>query len=165
MDHSTRIYALRPHWTLGKLMLLIGVIAPCFALYAASDRFEPASGSASASVGMTVALAWGLAAALPALWVGTVRRSPPSAVLVRFAIGTGFLAILIASMSAFLLVILIGAAVVVPSLGWYGMSQMSSGEGRDRLGAIIRTFLSYVAQLAMTVVLFIGTIPLLGWIL
>ncbi len=125
MNNSTRIHTLRPQWTLSKLMLLIAVSAYCFALYAASDRFAPASRSASASAGMTVALAWGLAAALPALWVGTVRRSPPSAVLFRFAIGTGFLAILIASVSAFAIVILVGAAVVVPSLGWYGMSQMS----------------------------------------
>jgi hypothetical protein len=162
---STRTHALRRQLTTGKAMLLIAISAPCFAHYALSYHFAPVRRAASASAGMTAVLAWSLAAALPALWVGTVRRSPPNGVLLRFAVGNGFLAILMASMSALFFVIILGTAVVVPSLGWYRMSQMSTGEDRDRLGTTIRGFLSYVVQLALTVLLFIATIPLLEGIL
>jgi hypothetical protein len=163
--HSTRTHALRSQLTMGKAMLLIAVSSTCFALYAFSYRFAPVRGAASASAGMTAVLAWSLAAALPALWVGTVRRSLPNGVLLRFAIGNGFLAILMASMSALLFVVILGTAVVIPSVGWYWMSQMSTGEDRDRVGSTIRGFLSYVVQLALTVLLFIATIPLLEGIL
>jgi hypothetical protein len=155
----------RPQLTLANLMLLIAVSATCIALYAASARFAPVSRSASASAELTALLVWSLAAGLPALWVGTVRRNPPSTVLVRFAVGNGFLAMLLVSMSALLVVILLGAAAVVPSLGWYRISQMSDDEDRDRLGASVKRFMSYVVQLVMTSLLFVLTIPLLAGLL
>ena len=117
------------------------------------------------SAGLSATLAWSLAAALPALWVGAARRTPPNGLLIRFGIGNGMLATLLGVMSPLLIVTLIGVAVVVPSLGWYMWSQMIPGAERDRIRGHMTEFLSYVVQLALTIPLFIATIPLLASIL
>jgi hypothetical protein len=85
--------------------------------------------------------------------------------LARIAIGNGFIAILLAFMSAFLIVLLIAVAAAIPSVGWYGMSQMTAGDDRERLRSYIIAFLYYVMQLILTLLLFIATIPVLAAIL
>jgi hypothetical protein len=161
----SKLQSARPQLTTGRLMLLVAIAATCFAVYVTTVRFSAVTRSASTSAGATAALAWCLAAALPALWVGAVRRTPPDGLLARFAIGNGFIAILVGFMGAPLFVSLVAASIGVPSLGWYAMSQMGAGEGRDRLRGRIMGFLSYVVQFTLTVVLFIASIPLLEWIL
>jgi len=160
-----RIREVRPQLTMNTLMLLIAVSAPCFALYAFSWNFAPVQRSASRTAGMTATLAWSLAAALPALWVGAVRRTPPHGLLVRFGIGNGTLATLLGAMSPLLIVSLLGLSVVVPSLGWYLWSQMMPGAERDRIKEYMMEFLSYFVQLTLTFALFIATIPLLDRIM
>jgi hypothetical protein len=146
-------------------MLLVAIIATCFALYAMSRYFAPVRRTSSVSAGLTTMLAWSFAAALPALWVAAVRRTPLDGLLARFMIGNGFIVILLGFMSAFLFVLLIGGAAAIPSLGWYAMSQMDTGDDRERLRSHIIGFLYYVAQLILTFLLFIATLPLLGSIL
>jgi hypothetical protein len=155
----------RPQLSTGRLMLLVAIVATCLALYATSNSFAAVTGAASPSAGLTAVLAWTLAAALPALWVATLRRAPPDGLLARIAIGNGFIAILLGFMSAFLIVLLIAVAAAIPSIGWYGMSQMTAGDDRERLRSYIIAFLHYVMQLILTLLLFIATIPLLAAIL
>src|SRR5438094_2661658 len=110
MIDSTTPWSVRLRLTMSTMMLLIAVSAPCFALYVASDHFAPVRRSASRSAALAAVVAWSLAAALPALWVGSVRRTPPKGLLVRFAIGNGFLATLIGAGSPLLVVTLLGVA-------------------------------------------------------
>jgi hypothetical protein len=155
----------RPRLKMGRMMLLVAIAATCFAVYATTPHLANVTRSASALAGATAALAWCLAAALPALWVGAARRTPPDGLLTRFAVGNGFVALLVGLMGAPLFVSLVAVGTGVPSLGWYAISQMGPGEGRDRLRGWVMGFLSYVVQLTLTIVLFIVSIPLLGWIL
>jgi hypothetical protein len=160
--NSRDTLAARPQLTTGRLMLLVAIVATCFALYVTSSNFAAVTGAASPSAGLTAVLAWTLAAALPALWVAAIRRTPPDGLLARIAIGNGFIAILLGFMSAFLIVLLIAVTAAIPSLGWYGMSQMPAGDDRERLRIYTIAFLYYVMQLILTLLLFIATIPVLG---
>jgi hypothetical protein len=158
--------AVRSQLAMNTLMLLIAISAPCFALYAFSGNFAPVRRSGSVSAGITAALAWSLAAALPALWVGAALRTPPSGVLIRFGIGNGIFATLLgAKMSALLFVTLLGVAVVVPSLGWYIWSQMTPGAERDRIRGYLTEFFSYVVQFVWTFLMLIAATALLERIL
>jgi hypothetical protein len=144
----SKIQVVMPQLTMGRLMLLIAIIATCFALYATSGHFSAVSGAASPSAGLTAALAWSLAAALPALWVGTVRRTSPDGLLGRVAIGNGFLAILMAFMGALLFVVLLALAVGIPSVGWYRMSRVDTDYDRERVRRNIIGFLSMWSSLS-----------------
>jgi hypothetical protein len=165
MINEIRSWSVRPRLTMNTMMLLIAVSAPCFALYALSYHFAPVNRSAARTAALAVVAAWSLAAALPALWVGAVRRTPPKGLLVRFAAGNTFLAALIGGGNPFLIVTTLGSAVLVPSLGWYALSLTSPGTERDRIKSAVVTFSSYVIQLALTFLLFIATIPLLDRLL
>ncbi len=117
MFNPSNTQAARPQLTIGRRMLLVAIIATCFALYATSSNFAAVTRAASPSVGLTAVLTWSLAAALPALWVAALRRTPPDGLLARLAIGNGLIAILLGFMSAFLIVLLIAVAAAIPSFG------------------------------------------------
>ena len=156
--------AARPQLTTGRLMLLVAIVATCFALYATSSNFAAVTRAASPSAGLTAVLAW--TSLLPArAGVVASRRAPPDGLPARIAIGNGFIALLLGFMSAFLIVSLIAVAAAIPSLGWYGMTQMTAGDDRERLRSYIIAFLYYVMQLILTLLLFIATIPVLAAIL
>lgn len=165
MIESIRSWSVRPRLTMNTMMLLIAVTAPCFALYASSYHFAPVRRSAAASAALTAVTAWSLTAALPALWVGAVLRTPPKGLLIRFAAGNTFLSALIGAASPLLIVMLLGSAVLVPSLGWYAVSLMTPGAERDRIKRAVVTFSSYIIQLALAFLLLIATIPLLDRLL
>ncbi len=131
-------WSFRPRLTMSTMMRLVAASAPCFALYAASFRFAP---------------------------VSAVRRTPPRGLLVRFAVGTSFLVTLMSAGGPLLFVILLGAAVLAPSLGWYTVSLMPPGLERDQIKGAGITLLSYLIQVALTFLLFIATIPLLDRLL
>ena len=57
----------RPRLTLSTMMLLVAIGATFFAVFAFSGNFPKVR---SPSDGIVATLAWGLATALPALWVG-----------------------------------------------------------------------------------------------
>ena len=125
------IHLVRPRLTLYTMMLLVAISATFFAVFAFSGNFPMVR---RPSQGIIATLAWSLATALPALWVGALWKYPPREVLVRFAIANGIFAILLgANYDARVLIALFVIAVVVPSLGWYAWSQMPPGEDRDRL--------------------------------
>ena len=94
-----------------------------------------------------------------------VRRTPLKGLLVRFAAGNTFLAALIGAGSPFLVMTMLGSAVLVPSLGWYALSLTSPGAERDRIKCAVVIFISFVIQFALTFLLFIATIPLLDGLL
>src|SRR4051794_36795279 len=102
MIDLVKSWSVRPRLAMNTMMLVVATSAPCFALYAVSGNFEPVRRSGTVSAGLAAVLAWSLAAALPALWVGAVRRTSPNGLLGRFAIGNGFLATLIGAMSPLL---------------------------------------------------------------
>ncbi|HZW33827.1 MAG TPA: hypothetical protein VFF52_24105 [Isosphaeraceae bacterium] len=158
-------WSFRPRLTMSTMMRLVAASAPCFALYAASFRFAPVRGSAHGTAALAAVVAWSLAAALPAVWVSAVRRTPPRGLLVRFAVGTSFLVTLMSAGGPLLFVILLGAAVLAPSLGWYTVSLMPPGLERDQIKGAGITLLSYLIQVALTFLLFIATIPLLDRLL
>jgi hypothetical protein len=165
MIHSVSLWSLRPRLTMSTMMVLVAVAAPCFALYGFSWQFAPVRKSASLSFALVVVGAWSLAAALPALWVGAVQRIPPKGLLVRFAVGNGFLSIVIASLisadTPLLVALLIGAVVLLPSVAWYSMSLMEPGPDRDRMKRACIVCLSYVSQLVLTLVLFVAATSVL----
>jgi hypothetical protein len=147
------------------MILLIAAIATCCALAAASYGFAPVLRTAIATPALVAVVAWwSLAAALPALWVGDVGRAPPNSLLVRFVIGNCFLATLVSAESPLLIVMLLGIAALVPSLGGYAVSLMTPGPGRVRVEMATANFSSYVIQLSMTFGLFIATLLPLGWL-
>jgi hypothetical protein len=165
MIHSVSLWSFRPRLTMSTMMLLVAVAAPCFAHYAFSWQIASVRKSASVSVTLVVVGAWSLAAALPALWVGAVQRIPPKELLVRFAVGNGFLATVIASLNSMniplVVPILLGTAVLIPSLVRYSMSLMEPGPYRDRIKETLLILLSYISQLALTLVLFFAMLPAL----
>jgi hypothetical protein len=165
MIHSASFWSIRPRLTMSTMMVLVAVAAPCFALYGFSWQFAPVRNAASLSFALVAVGAWSLAAALPAIWVGAVQRIPPSGLLVRFAVGSGFLSIVIASLISagipLLIAILFAAGVLFPSLAWYSMSLMEPGPDRDRIKKAFVIFLSYVCQLAVTLVLFVAATAVL----
>ena len=165
MIHSVSLWSVRPRLTMSTMMVLVAVAAPCFALYAFSWHLASVRKSASLSFALVVVSAWSLAAALPALWVGAVQRIPPKGLLVRFAVGNGFLSIVIASLisadTPLLVALLIGAVVLLPSVAWYSMSLMEPGPDRDRMKRACIVCLSYVSQLVLTLVLFVAATAVL----
>jgi hypothetical protein len=166
MIQSATFWSVRPRLTMSTMMVLVAVIAPCCALYGFSWQLESVRRSASVAVALVVVGAWSLAAALPALWVGAIQRIPPKGLLVRFALGNGFLSIvigfLISDVSGPLVVpILLGAAVLLPSLGWYSMSLMEPGPERDQIKRAVVICVSYGSQLALTLVLFFAMLQAL----
>jgi hypothetical protein len=162
MIDLTRSWSIWPRLTISTLILLVAAIASCFALYAAGYGFVPALRLAIARPALVAVVAWwSLAAALPALWVGDVRRTPPESLLARFVIGNGFLATLVSAGSPLplLVVMLLGIAALVPSLGWYAISRMTPSPGRVRVKLAMANFSAYVVQLALTLALFMVTLP------
>jgi hypothetical protein len=149
----------RPRLTLYTMMLLVAISATCFAVFAFSGNFPKVQ---SPSGGIIATLAWSLATALPALWVGAAWKYPPRDVLIRFGIANGIFAILLgARWDPLVCVALLGIAVVVPSLGWYAWSQMPPGEDRDRLKGYRMQFVPYFIQFAATVVTLIAATAVL----
>jgi hypothetical protein len=165
MIHSLKDWSVRPRLTMGTMMALVAVTAPCLALYTFSWHLATVRQAASVSLALLVVGVWCLAAALPALWVGAVQRIYPRALLVRFAVGNGFLAIVIASLSSgttpLLVAFSLGAVVLLPSLCWYWMSLTEPGPDRDEIKRALLVFLSYACQIALTIVFFVATMPVL----
>jgi hypothetical protein len=142
------IELVRPRLTLYTMMLLVAISATCFAVFAFSGNFRMVQ---SPSAGIIATVAWTLATALPALWVGAAWKYPPRDVLIRFGIANGIFAILLgARMDPLVFIALVGIAIVVPSLGWYAWSQMPPGEDRDRLKSYRMPFASYWIQFTAT---------------
>ena len=83
------INLVRPRLTLYTMMLLFAISATCFAVFAFSGTFRKVQ---SPSQGIIPTLAWSVATALPALWVGAAWRYPPRDVLIRFGIANGIFA-------------------------------------------------------------------------
>jgi hypothetical protein len=138
----------RRRLTLYTIMLLFAISATCFAVFAFSGNFRKVQ---SPSEGIIATLAWSLATALPALWVGAVWKYPPRDVLIRFGIANGIFAILLgARWDPRVCIVLLGIAVLVPSLGWYAWSQMPPGEDRDRLKGYRMQFVPYFIQFTAT---------------
>ena len=81
-----------PRLTLYTMMLLVAISATFFAVFAFSGNFPKVR---SPSEGIIATLAWTLATALPALWVGAAGKYPPRDVLIRFGIANGIFAILL----------------------------------------------------------------------
>src|SRR5438094_4212715 len=126
--------SIRPRLTIRTMILVIAAIAPSFAFYAAGFSLSPALRLATAVPALVAVVGWwNVAAALPALWVGDVWRTPPKGLLLRFAIGNGFLAALVGAGSALLVVILLGVAALIAFLGWYPMSLMAPSPRRVRV--------------------------------
>ena len=73
----------RPRLNLYTMMLLVAISATCFAVFTFSGNFPMVR---SPSQGIVATLAWSLATALPALWVGAAWKYPPRDVLIRFGI-------------------------------------------------------------------------------
>jgi hypothetical protein len=165
MSDLARSWSIRPRLTIRTMILAVAAIAPSFAFYGASFGFAPALRLATALPARVAVVGWwNVAAALPALWVGDVWRTPPKGLLLRFAIGNTFLGALVGAGSALLVVILLGVAVLVPSFGWCTMSLMSPGPQRVQVERATANFSSYVIQLALTVALFLLTLVPLGWL-
>jgi hypothetical protein len=117
------------------------------------------------SAALATVAAWSLAAALPALWVGAARRTPPKGLLVRFAAGNAFNSALIGAGNLFVIVTMLGSAVLVPSIGRYAVSLMTPGVERNRIKRAVVMFSSYVIQLALTFLLLYATLPVLTGLL
>jgi hypothetical protein len=149
----------RPRLTLYTMMLLVAISATCFAVFAFSGNFPKVQ---SPSGGIIATLAWSLATALPALWVGAAWKYPPRDVLTRFGIANGIFAILLgARFDPRVNIAALVIAVLVPSLGWYAWSQMPPGEDRDRLKGYRMQFVPYFIQFAATVVTLIAATAVL----
>ncbi len=143
------IHLVRPRLTLYTMMLLVAISATCFAVFAFSGNFPKVR---SPSHGIIATLAWSLATALPALWVGAAWKYPPRGVLIRFGIANGIFAILLgARFDPRVNIAALVIAVLVPSLGWYAWSQMPPGEDRDRLKGYRMQFVPCFIQFAATV--------------
>jgi hypothetical protein len=153
----------RPRLTLSTMMLLVAISATFFAVFAFSSNFRMVQ---SPSEGIVATLAWSLATALPALWVGAAWKYPPRDVLIRFGIANGIFAILLGSrMDARVCVALLVIAVLVPSLGWYAWSQMPPGEDRDRLKSYRMQLAPYFIQFTATFVTLVAATAMLEKIL
>lgn len=112
--------------------------------------------------GVIATLAWSLAIALPALWVGAAWKYPPRDVLIRFGIANGIFAILLgANFNPAVPIALLVLAVVVPSLGWYAWSQMPPGEDRDRLIGYRKHFAPCFIQFTATLFTWIAATALM----
>ena len=74
------IELVRPRLTLYTMMLLVAISATCFAVFAFSGNFRLVQ---SRRLGIIATVAWTLATALPALWVGAAWKYPPRDVLIR----------------------------------------------------------------------------------
>ena len=132
-------------------MILIAILATYSALYTVMRNRNAAYPWAA----LIMTLAFSLSAALPALWIGAFRRIPPDALLVRFAIGNGFIPVMIGLMVSLspggFLIAIVAVAAIIPSIGWYRISQMANGEARERMRHFLLEFLSYVLQLSLTI--------------
>jgi hypothetical protein len=158
-------WSIRLRLSISTAILLIAAIAPSLALYATSFGFAPALRLATATPALVAVLGWwSLAAALPVLWIGDVRQTPPRVLLLRFAIGNGFLGILASAGSRLQVAILLGSVVLVATFGWCTTVLMASGPQRDRIERVMARVYSYVIQLALTVALFLATLLPLGWL-
>jgi hypothetical protein len=159
-------WAINPQLTVNTLMLLVAISTPCLALYAASDQILPALSprcrATSVPARMTVTLAWSLAAAVPAFWVGKTRRTAPHDWLIRFGIGNVILASLLAArISPPLIIALVASAVAFSSLGWFIWLRMEPGAKRERFKGYLTEFLWYFGQLLFTLQWFVATLALL----
>ena len=167
MIHSASFWSIRPRLTMSTMMCpsrSLSFASPLRRLQLAIPA--PVRNAASLSSGAGRRLRLSLAAASPgSAWVGAVQRIPPRGLLVRFAVGNGFLSIVIASLISagipLLIAILFAAGVLFPSLAWYSMSLMEPGPDRDRIKRAFVIFLSYVCQLAVTLVLFVAATAVL----
>jgi hypothetical protein len=164
MIDLSRSWSIRPRLAINTMVLLIAAIASCLALCAAGYGFVPELRSAVARPALVAVVAWwSLAAALPALWVGDVRRASPERLLFRFVIGNGFLATFVTAGSPLLVVMLLGIAALVRFLDPFVRSLMAPGPGRVRVKMAMASVSSYVIQLALTLALFIVTLLPLGY--
>jgi hypothetical protein len=153
-EETAMIDLVRPRFTLNTMMLLVAISATCFAVFAFSGNFHMVKSPSSAII---ATMAWSLATALPALWVGAAWKYPPRDVLFRFGIGNGIFAILLgAKFEPVVSIVALVIAILVPSLGWYAWSQMLPGEDRDRLKGYRRHFAPYLFQFIATVVTLIA---------
>jgi hypothetical protein len=84
--------------------------------------------------------------------------------LLRFVIGAGFLATFVSAGSPLLIVVLLGFAALVSCLDSYAIALRAPGPGRARVARAMATLSSYVAQLALTVALFLITLVPLGYL-
>lgn len=153
--------------TIGRMMLIVFILSTCVSIYATSPNFAAVRTSGSPWARLTAMLAWSFAAALPTLWVGTVMRTPPDALLVRFAVGNGFLALLLSLASIFFIFIiaLLVIATTILSIGWYQMSQRTEQGDRENIRRPLIGFVSYIVQIFMTLGLFFAMKPVLEGIL
>ena len=73
--------------------------------------------------------------------------------LIRFGIANGIFAILLGSKwNPLVFIVLLGTALVVPSIGWYAWSQMPPGEDRHRLNRYRLQFVPCIIRFIATVV-------------
>jgi hypothetical protein len=159
MVGSIRSQTIRLRLTLTTMILLVAAIAPCFAFWAVGSGFAPVLRSAAATPALVAIVAWwSLAAALPALWIGDVRRTPPRGLLLRFAIGNSFLAILVGAWNPLFVVVLLGAAALVAAVGGSRMPRIVPGPHRVQAERAMAGLASYVVQLALTAALFLVTL-------
>jgi hypothetical protein len=165
MINSTLSWSNRPRLTISATILLVAAIASCLALYLAGYGFAPELRATVARPALVaVVVWWSLAAALPALWVGDVRRASLESLLFRFVMGNSFLATLVGAGSPLLVVMLIGMAALIRCLDSFAISRMAPGPGRARVEMAMADVSSHVIQLALTFALFLVTLLPLGYL-
>jgi hypothetical protein len=165
MMDSNRSWSNRLRLTITTTILLVAAIATWLGLYLAGYGFAPELRSVVARPALVAVVAWwSLAAALPVVWVGDVRRAPSESLLLRFVIGTGFLALFVSAGNPLLIVVLLGVAALVFCLDSYAIARRAPGSGRARVTRAMAELSSYVVQLALTVALFLMTLVPLGWL-
>ncbi len=91
---------------------------------------------------------------LPALWFGAARRLRYDALLVHIAVvgALTFLFLSAAAAEALTAVALayLAAAVFIPSVAWYFVRLMESGEPRDRANRLVLAYIKVVAQFSLS---------------
>ncbi len=161
----TESWSNRLRLTISTTILLTAAIASCLALYLAGYGFAPELRTAVARPALlAVVVWWSLAAALPAVWVGDVRRASTESLLFRFVIGNGFLATLVRAGSPLPVLMLLGMAALVRFLDSVAIARTASGPGRARVRMAMASVSSHVIQLVLTLALFLVTLLPLGYL-
>lgn len=132
------------------LMLVVAAVATNFAAASLLLTFPFLRNTRAAAI---VVGLFAIGILLPALWLGAARRLRYDALLAHIAV-VGALAFLFLSavsteaLTAVALFALVyfAVAILIPSVAWYFVRVMESGEPRDRANRLVVAYIKVVAQ-------------------